>query len=124
MPSLKELRDELREKRKESVRPVSKMKKEDIVRELEKSHRREEKTEVVEHKEEVKKMVKAVAPTKAKAVKIVEEKAHAEEEKAVKKAHKKEEGEVKAVLKKSPKVVEVAKPVKKPVPTTRSPKTE
>ena len=36
MPSAKELRDELRNLRKDSVKPISKMKKEDVAKEIEK----------------------------------------------------------------------------------------
>lgn len=98
--SLADLRKELKELRKSAMpTPVSRMKKTECVRELERLrmlHGKEEKMTEKAHKEEetaVKKVMKAekVAPKVEKAVEKVQKTAHKKEEKAEKKAHKAEE---------------------------------
>jgi hypothetical protein len=98
--SLAELRKELKDLRKNAMpTPVSRMKKTDCVREIERLrilHAKEEKATEKAHKEEevaVKKvMKKEEAPKKVeKAVEKVQKAAHKKEEKAETKSHKKEE---------------------------------
>jgi hypothetical protein len=107
--NLASLRSELRELRKESVKPVSRMKKGDIIAELERSHRREEKMEKVMHREE--------ESVEMPVVKRVLKKEHKKQEEAEEVEHKKEIKAVKKVVeKKSPKVKEPPTPVKKASP--------
>jgi hypothetical protein len=92
--SLVELRQELKSLRK-SVAPVpiSRMKKTEVARELERMkslHHKEEKTQVKEHEKEVKEVKKVVKKVVEK-VQKVEEKAHLVQEKKTKESHKAEE---------------------------------
>ena len=98
--STAELRKELKELRKKAMpTPVSRMKKVDCVREIERLrilHAKEEAAEKKAHKEEevaVKKEMKKEAVPKKAAEKVskTQEKAHKEEEKETKKSHKAEE---------------------------------
>lgn len=98
--SLSELRKELKDLRKHAMpTPVSRMKKTECVREIERLrilHAKEEKATEKSHKEEegaVKKVMKAekVAPKVEKAVEKVQKTAHKKEETGEKKSHKKEE---------------------------------
>ena len=98
--SLAELRKELKELRKSAMpTPVSRMKKTECVRELERLrmlHGKEEKMTEASHKAEEKAvktvMKKEKVPAKVeKAVETVQKTAHKKEEKAEKKAHKTEE---------------------------------
>lgn len=98
--STTDLRKELKELRKKAFpTPVSRMKKVDCVREIERLrilHAKEEVAEKKAHKEEevaVKKEMKKEAVPKKTAEKVskVQEKAHKEEEKETKKSHKAEE---------------------------------
>ena len=97
--SLADLRKELKTLRKTSMpTPVSRMKKTECIREIERLrilHAKEEKATEVAHKAEekaVKTVLKAkeVAKPVAKAVEKVQTTAHKAEEKAEKKAHKKQ----------------------------------
>lgn len=98
--SLADLRKELKDLRKNAMpTPVSRMRKTECAREIERLkglHRGEEKKEHVEHKaevKEVKKVLKKEEVAKPVAEKVVkaQEKAHKKEEKETKKEHKKEE---------------------------------
>lgn len=87
--SLADLRKELKDMRKSAMpTPVSRMKKTDVARELERlkalHHKEEKKVEAVMEKAEVPKKV-------VEKVKKVQEKEHKVQEKVVKKAEKKEE---------------------------------
>ena len=100
--SITDLRKELKELRKKAMpTPVSRMKKMDCVREIERLrilHAKEEASEKKAHKEEEKEtkkeMKKEAVPKKtAEKVSKVQEKHHAKEEKETKKEHKAEEKE-------------------------------
>jgi len=100
--STADLRKELKELRKKAMPiPVSRMKKVDCVREIERLrilHAKEEAIEKKEHKEEAaavkKEMKKEGVPKKtAEKVSKVQEDAHKKEEKKTKKEHKEEEKE-------------------------------
>lgn len=104
MSSLADLRKQLKEARKSSMpTPVSRMKKTDVVRELERLsllHAREEKKTETAHKEEekeVKKVLKkeAVAKPVVEKVAKTQEKAHKKEEKKTKEEHKEQQEVVK-----------------------------
>jgi hypothetical protein len=102
MSSLAELRKELKEIRKSTVHPVSRMKKADLLAELAK-HRGSEVKAVVEEKKAVEKVEKAVKEVKktVKKVEVAEEKHEKVAEKVAaikvpKKAPKKEKTEPKA----------------------------
>ena len=108
--STAELRKELKELRKKAMpTPVSRMKKVDCVREIERLrilHAKEEASEKKSHKEEevaVKKEMKKEAVPKKTAEKVskVQEESHRKEEKKTKKEHKEEEKET--APKKAPK---------------------
>ena len=80
--SLSELRSELKKLRKSATPlPISRMKKTDIARELERMKYKEEKSDVKEYKDEVKTVQKVVK----KAVEKVQEEAHLVQEKKTKK---------------------------------------
>ena len=98
--SLAELRKQLKELRKSAMpTPVSRMKKTDVAREIERLaglHKKEEKEEHKEHVEEVKEVKKvmkkeAVAKPVAEKVTKTQEKHHKEEEKKTKKEHKEQQ---------------------------------
>lgn len=98
--SLADLRKELKELRKSAMpTPVSRMKKTDVAREIERVkalHHKEEKMTQESHKQEekdVKKVLKKEAVAKPVAEKVVriQEKAHAKEEKKEKKEHKEQQ---------------------------------
>lgn len=96
--SLSELRKELKDLRKSAMpTPVSRMKKTECVREIERLrilHAKEERATEKAHKEEevaVKKVVKEAPKKVAEKVEKVQTTAHKKEEKTEKKAHKKEE---------------------------------
>lgn len=102
--SLADLRKELKDLRKNAMpTPVSRMKKTDCIREIERLrilHAKEEKATEKAHREEevaVKTVMKKekVAPKVEKAVEKVQKTAHKKEEKAEKKEHKAEEGAMK-----------------------------
>ena len=115
--NLASLRAELRDLRKESVKPVSRMKKGDIIAELERSHRREEKMEKVMHREEESvemPVVKRVLKKEHKKQEEAEEVEHKKEIKAVSNAVRQDKKKV--VEKKTPKVKELPTPVKKASP--------
>lgn len=102
MSSLAELRKELKEIRKSTVHPVSRMKKADLLAELAK-HRGSEVKAVVEEKKAVEKVEKAVKEVKktVKKVEVAEEKHEKVAEKVAaikvpKKTPKKEKAEPKA----------------------------
>lgn len=100
--SITDLRKELKELRKKAMpTPVSRMKKMDCVREIERLrilHAKEEASEKKAHREEEKEtkkeMKKEAVPKKvAEKVSKVQEKHHAKEEKETKKEHREEEKE-------------------------------
>ena len=98
--SLSELRKELKDLRKHAMpTPVSRMKKTECVREIERLrilHAKEEKATEKSHKEEEEKVKKVMKEEKVpkkveKAVEKVQKTAHKKEEKGETKSHKKEE---------------------------------
>jgi len=98
--SLAELRNELREHRKTAAPAVSRMKKADIVRELERTHLQREKRvekELSDEEEDVKKVLKKEKVPKATAKKIIEaeQSEHKKQVKEMKKADKEEEVSIK-----------------------------